>query len=199
LASVENGASPRLSLAIGIWFCSAKARSAPGRDNFDVGLERVIGELETYLVIALAGRAMGDGVGADFLRDLDLFFGDQRPRDRSAEQILALVERVGPEHRKHVVADEFLAQILDKDVLRLDAERERLGARRRKLFALAEIGREGDNLAAIGRLQPFQNDRGVEPAGIGQHDFLHVLFSTNCHDEPLTLAAALPARNARGL
>ena len=37
---------------------------APGRDHLDVGLERVIGELEAHLVVALAGRAMGDGIGA---------------------------------------------------------------------------------------------------------------------------------------
>ena len=61
---------------------------APWRDDFDVGLERVIGELEAHLVVALAGRAMGDGIGADLLGDLDLLLGDQRPRNRGAEQIL---------------------------------------------------------------------------------------------------------------
>ena len=147
---------------------------APRRDHFHVGLERIIGKLEAHLVVALAGRAVGDRVGADLFGDLDLLLGDQRPRDRGAEQILALIDRVGAEHRKHVVADEFLAQILDEDVLRLDAEHQRLGPRRLELLALAEIGGEGDDLAAIGRLQPFEDDRGVEPAGIGEHDFLHV-------------------------
>ncbi len=60
---------------------------------------------------------MSDGIGADFFRDLDLLLGDQRPRDRGAEQILALVERIGAEHREHIVAHEFFAQILDEDVL----------------------------------------------------------------------------------
>ena len=135
MASTENGASPRLSLAIGIWCFSANSIScsrerqvpfAPRRDDGDVRLERVIAELEAHLVVALAGRAMRDRVGADLLGDLDLLLGDQRPRDRGAEQILALIERVGAEHREHVVAHEFLAQILDEDVLRLDAEQQRL-------------------------------------------------------------------------
>ena len=160
MASTENGASPRLSLAIGIWCCSAKAISAsrerevpfaPGRDHRDVGLERVVGELEAHLVVALAGRAVRDRVGADLLGDLDLLLGDQRPRDRGAEQILPLVERVGAEHREDVVAHELLAQILDEDVLRLDAEQQRLLARGLELLALAEIGGEGHHLAAIGR------------------------------------------------
>ena len=113
-------------------------------------------------------------VGADLLRDLDLLFGDQRPRDRRPEQILALVERICAEHRKDVVAHEFFAQILDKDVLRLDAEKQRLFARGRELFALAKVGGEGDDLAAVGGLQPLQDDGGVEPAGIGEHHFLDI-------------------------
>ncbi|MEA3032275.1 MAG: argininosuccinate synthase [Sphingomonadales bacterium] len=43
------------------------------------------------------------------------------------------------------------------------------GIGRLELLALAEIGREGDHLAAIGGLQPFQDDRGVEPARISEH------------------------------
>src|SRR5580692_10590263 len=48
---------------------------APGRDHLHVGLERVIGELEAHLVVALAGRPMRDRVGADLLGDLDLLLG----------------------------------------------------------------------------------------------------------------------------
>ena len=39
--------------------------------------------------------------------------------------------------------------------------------------ALAEIGGEGDDLAAVSGLQPFEDDRGVEPSGISEDDFLH--------------------------
>ena len=54
------------------------------------------------------------------------------------------------------------------------AEQQRLGARGLEFLALTEIGREGDHLAAIGLLQPLQDDRGVEPARIGEHHFLYV-------------------------
>ena len=93
---------------------------APGRDDLDVGVERIGGELEAHLVVALAGGAVGDRVGAGLVRDLDQALGDQRPGDRGAEQVDALVERVHAEHREDEVADEFLAQILDVDFL--DAE-----------------------------------------------------------------------------
>ncbi len=146
---------------------------APGGDDLDVGLQRVIGELEAHLVVALAGGAVRDGVGAHPARDLDLLLGDQRPGDGGAEQVEPLVLRVGAEHREHVVAHELLAQVLDEDVLGLDAEHDRLVARRPEFLALAEVGGEGHHLAAVGRLQPLQDDGGVEPAGIGQHHAFH--------------------------
>ena len=145
---------------------------APRRDDLDVRRERVIAQLEAHLVVALAGRAVRHRIGAGLARDLDLALGDQRPRDRGAEQVLPFVERVGAEHRKDEIADELLAQIVDEDL----AHPHHLGlpARRLQLLALAEIGGEGDDLAAIGLLQPAQDHRGVEPARIGQHDFFDI-------------------------
>ncbi len=146
----------------------------PGRDHFYVGLERIIGELEAHLIIALAGRAMGHGVRAELAGDLDLLLGDQGAGDRGSEQIEPLILRIGAEHREDIVADEFLAQVLDENMLGLDAEEKRLVARRPKLLALAEIGGESHHLAAIGRLQPFEDDRRVEPPRIGENDLFHV-------------------------
>ena len=171
-------------------FARAQLPFPPRRNHRDVGLERIIGQLETHLVVALAGRPVRHRVGADLFRDLDLSLGDQRPRDRGAEQVLSLVERVRPEHGEDVVAHELLAQILDEDVLRLDAEKERLGARGREFLALAEIGGEGDDLAAIAGLQPLEDDRGIEPTGIGEHDFLDVAFGHCPSAQPLVTAGS---------
>ena len=161
----------------------------PGRDHLDVGVERIISELEAHLVIALARGAMGHGVGAGRLGDLDLPLGDQRPGDRGAEQIDALVERVRPEHGEDEIAHEFLAEILDEDLL--DAEHLGLLPRRLELLALAEIGSEGHDLAPIGLLKPFQDDRGVEPAGISEHH----LFDGGCHGTSLLGWDAHPTGN----
>jgi len=147
---------------------------APRRDHLDVGLQRIIGEFEADLVVALAGRTVTDGIGAGLQREVDLMLGDQRPGDRGAEQVLALVQRIGAEHREDEILHELFAHVLDEDVLGLDAQQLRLLARRRQFLALAEIGGEGHHLAAIGGLQPFQDDRGVEAAGIGQDDLLDV-------------------------
>jgi len=141
---------------------------APRRDHLDVGRQRVITELETHLIVALASRAVADRIRADHPRDLDLALGDQRPRDRRAEQVQPLVQRVRPHHREDVILDELLAQIVDEDVLGLDPGLLRLAPRRFQFLALPEIGGEGDDLALIGLLQPLEDDAGVEAARIGE-------------------------------
>ena len=146
----------------------------PRRDHPDTGLQRIITELEPDLVVALAGGAVCHRVCSDLARDFDLALGDQRPCDRRTEQILALVQCVRAEHREDEVADELLAQILDEDVLGPDAEHLRLAPRRLDLLALPQVGGEGDDLRVIFGLQPFEDDRGVEPARISEHDLLGV-------------------------
>ena len=145
---------------------------APWRDHLDIGGERVIAEFEADLVVALAGRAVADRIGIHLTRNLDLALGDQRPRDRRAEQVQPFVERIGAHHREHEVAHEFLAQIVDEDVFGLDAHQLGLGARGLEFLALPQIGGEGDDLASVILLEPFEDDAGVEAARIGKDDLV---------------------------
>ena len=117
---------------------------------------------------------MGDGVGPGQFSDFDLALGDQRPGDRRAEQVFALVDGVGPEHGKHEIPHEFLAQVINIDIFRLDPELQRFAPRRLQLLALAQVGGEGHHFALIHVLQPFQDDRGIQATRIGQHDFLDI-------------------------
>ena len=88
----------------------------------------------------------------------DQVLGDQPPCDRGAEQVEALVLGVGAEQREHVVAHELLAQVLDKDVPGFDAEHLGLPPRRLQFLALAEVRSESNDLRAIGRLKPLEDD-----------------------------------------
>ncbi len=101
---------------------------------------------------------MGDRFGADLPGNLDLPLGDERPGDRGAEEVRALVERVGAKHREDKVADELFPQIVDEDLRR--THHQGLLARRLELLALPQIGGEGHHLlaAAIGLLQPSEDD-----------------------------------------
>ena len=102
--------------------------------------------------------------------NLDQSLGDQRTGDGSAQQVFAFVEGIGAKHRKHEVAHELFAQVFDIDLFH--AEFFGLGACGFELFTLTDIGGEGDDLAAVGVLQPFEDYRGVEAAGIGENYFL---------------------------
>ncbi len=144
----------------------------PRRDHRDLGLQRIIPELEAHLIVALARRAMGHSVGANLSRDFNLLFGDQGPRNRRPQKIKTFILRVGPEHGEHIIADKFLAQIFNVNVLWLDAEQQSLGARGFKLLALAQIGREGHHFAAVGCLEPLENNGRVQPPRIGENDAL---------------------------
>ena len=152
---------------------------APRGDDLDVRLQRVRAQLEAHLVVALAGRAVRHGVGAGFVGDLDQALGDQRTRDRRAQQVFAFVDGVGAEHREHEVAHEFFAHVVDVDVFRLDAELQRLGARRFQLFTLAQVGGEGDDFALVVILQPFQDDGGIEAARVGEDYFFNVAHGSS--------------------
>ena len=144
----------------------------PRSDNADIRLQRVIAQLKAHLIVALAGRAMTHGIRAGFPCDFNLALGDQRAGNRRAEQVNPLVKRVRAEHRKHVVADEFFAQIFNVNLF--DAQHFGLAARRFQLVALTEIGGKGDDLAIVSHLKPLQNDGGIEAAGIGENDLLYV-------------------------
>ena len=143
----------------------------PRRDDLDIGIERVIDALDPHLVVALARGPVGDCVGADLGGDLDLALGDQRPGDGGTEKVGAFVDGVGPEHRKYVVADELFTQVVCKDLL--DPQRLGLGPGLAQLLALAQVGGKGHHLAAVGILQPAQDDGGIEAARIGEHDFFN--------------------------
>ena len=149
---------------------------APGSDDGQVGGERLVSELEAHLVVALAGAAVGEGVAARGEGDLDLFHGEQRAGDGSAEQVLMLVDAAGADKFPKVLGDELLAQVLDMDVA---------GAGFAGLFleageliaALADIAAHGDDFAAVVLLEPRNDDGGIQPAGVGECNFLRFVIS----------------------
>ena len=88
LAGVMDGVLARADLPL-----------APGGDHLEAWVQGGIGQLEAHLVVALAGGPVGYCVGAHFVSHFHLVLGDQRARHRSAQQVLALVNRPGAQHR----------------------------------------------------------------------------------------------------
>ncbi len=151
---------------------------APRCNDLHVGHQRIGAELEADLIVALAGRTVGDRVGAGLARNLDEALGDQRARDGCPQQVLAFVDRVGAKHGKHEVAHEFLAQVLDEDFLH--PARLGLAASWLDLLALTDVGGERHHLAVVDVLQPLEDHGRVQPAGVGEHDLLHLALLCRC-------------------
>ena len=141
----------------------------PRRDDGDIGIDGCIRQFEPDLVVSFSRGAVAHGLGLFLSRDFDLAPGNQWTRDRSAQQIRTLVYGISAEHGKHVVLDERFPEILHVDFRRPHGHGLVLDGL--EIFPLAEVRAEGDDVGLVFRPEPLQDDRGIEPARIGQDDF----------------------------
>ncbi len=152
----------------------AEGVDLPRGDDLEVGGQGHVRELKAALVIALAGGAVGDGVGFFPLRDFDLGLGDQGPRDGGPQVILALVHGVGPDHRVDEVARELLDQV--DGVMFRSAGLPGLAGEPLELLLLADVGGERHDLGVVGFPKPLHDDGRVESARVGEDDFHGITF-----------------------
>ena len=149
----------------------------PGGDDGHVGHEVLERQLKPHLVVALAGAAVADGVralGDGYLRQA---LGYDRPRQRGAEHVV-LVHRARLHGRDDEVVHELVRQVLDVELG--GAGLYRLFLQALQLVRLAHVAGDGDDLAVVVvLLQPGDDDRGVQAAGVGEYDFLDVRFIHN--------------------
>ena len=139
----------------------------PRSDHLNARGQGVGTQLETHLVVALAGGAVGNGISTGFFGNFHQTLGNQRTGNGGAQQILTFINGIGAEHGEYVIAHEFFAQVFNVDFLH--AHGFCLGAGRLHFFALTDIGGKGHHLTVIGILQPFDDNRGIQAAGIGQY------------------------------
>ena len=128
-------------------FPRADVPLAPGRDDREVRREGGVGHLEAHLVVALAGGAVGQGIGALGEGAAHLAVGEERTRQGGAQQIVVLVDGPRGERLEGVVADELLAEVLDHAFR--GAGGERLLAHRLEVVALAHVSAVGDDLGPV--------------------------------------------------
>ena len=144
----------------------------PGGDDLHLGGEALDGQLEADLVVALAGAAVGDGVGALRHGDLRQLLADDGPGEGRAQEV-GLVLGV----HLHGGDDDLVHHLVHK--IRHDelggAGLDGLLLQALQLIPLAHVGGHGDDLGVVVvLLQPGDDDGGIQAAGIGQHDLLNV-------------------------
>ena len=138
--------------------------------------QRLVGELETHLVVALAGAAVRQRVAAGGERHLHLPLGEQRAGDRGAEQVLMLVNASRAHQAPQILRDELFAQV--GDVHFGCARGEGFLLQAAELVApLADVAAHRDHLAVVVFLEPGNDDGRVQTAGIREGYFFrfHVL------------------------
>ena len=135
------------------------------------------GQLETYLVVALARAAVDDGVRAFFQGDLHKALGDAGTGMAGAQKIV-LIDGAGLHAGDDVIVHILVRQIQDIELGRAGLLRLLLQAL--ELVRLANVAGDRDDFAVVVVfLQPGDNDGGVQTAGICKNDFFDVRFIHN--------------------
>ena len=138
------------------------------------GAKRMDGQLEANLIVALAGAAVADRVCAFLERNIYDALCDDRAREGSTEQILALIGCACLDGRNDIVVNKFLGQILDVQLG--SAGLERLLLQTVQLSTLTDVAGNRDDLAAVMLLEPRDEYRSIQTAGICQNNFVIFLF-----------------------
>ena len=160
-------------------------------DDLEVRVERLEGDVEADLIVALAGAAVGDRLGAFLVGHIDHQLGDERPAQGGGERILAFVDRAGHQRRPDEQIDEQVAGVDGDGVDRPGLEGLLLDLL--DVLALAQVAGEGDDVQVVFLADPWHHDGGVEAAAVGQHDFLtsHRRAPFNGHASPRTAVRGL--------
>ena len=149
----------------------------PGGDDGHIRGEPLDGQLKPHLVVALAGAAVGDGVGALRLGDLHQLLGNDGSCKGRAQQILLIAGaplQGGDDDLVHHLVGEVC------DVQLAGAGLDGLLLQPLQLVVLAYVTGYGDDLGVVVVfLQPGDDDGCIQSAGIGQHDLLDVFLIHN--------------------
>ena len=146
----------------------------PGGDDFHFRRKRFERQLETHLVVALAGAAVANRVGALFFSDFRQAFGDAGTRVGSAEQI-GFIVRARFQARPNVIFHIFLFEV--QNIQLGSAGFQSLFFEPVKLGALTDVAGNGNHFAVVVIFfQPRNNNRSIEAAGIGKNHFFNIFF-----------------------
>jgi hypothetical protein len=138
----------------------------------DARVARLEGQFETNLVVPFAGAAVHDRLRVELHRDACHRLGDDRPRQRGDQRILAFVERVCDERLRHLVLGELVLAVEQEDIVRAGGVAAR--DRRLEIGVLPDVDEHGHDLVeAVVLLQPCDRTARVQPARVGENGSPH--------------------------
>jgi len=143
----------------------------PRGDDLHVGIDGVGVQLETDLIVALAGGSVADGVGLLGLGDFHEALGDEGTGDGSAQKVVVLVDGSALKHGEDEIPGELFIEVID-DAL-AGAGGDGFGLETVEFFLLPHVGAVADDFRVVGFLDPLDDDRGVQTAGVSD-DYFHL-------------------------
>ena len=157
----------------------------PGGDDGHLRGEALDGQLKADLIVALAGAAVGDGVGLLGLGDLHQLFADDGAGEGGAQQVL-LVAGAHLQRGDDDVVHHLVGEV--RDVQLAGAGLDGLLLQALQLVPLAHVGGHGDDLRVVVILfQPGDDDGCIQAAGISQHNFFDIILIFHNRVLPLLL------------
>src|SRR5690606_34643168 len=141
----------------------------PGCDGPEVWGQSRRGELESHLVIALAGGTMGDRRSPVFSGGLDQTLGDDGSGQRRAQQVLPLLNRSRPDRRAHRVSHERLLTIVDDTGDGSGGDGFGFGFG--DLSPLTDITGVGNDIGVVFLPEPGEDYGGIKTSRVGKNNF----------------------------
>ena len=147
----------------------------PRSNNSQIRVQSFYRQLETNLVITLAGSTVSDSVSAFSFSDFNKFFSDQRTSEGSTQQVFLFINSASLNSGPYIILNEFFLQI--QDIAFASTGFDSLVMYGFQLIALAQVSTSSDNLAAIVVFLQPRNDYGcIKATGVSQNYFFNVFF-----------------------
>ncbi len=136
---------------------------SPGSDYLHIRCESLDSQLESYLIVALAGAAVADSVSALSESDLSDSLCDDRTSERSTEHISVLIDCASLNSGINIILDEFFLQVSNDELG--SACLYSLLLKSVELCALSYVTGNCDNFAVVVVfLEPRDYDRCIKSA-----------------------------------
>ncbi len=152
-------------------------RHSPGSDDLQVGSQSLNAQFKADLVVALACGSVAYSCGSLFSGDLHQLFGDGGTGHGGAQQVFVLIDGTGLDAGHDVVLAEFIHDVL---YVQFGSSGQLCSLFQPVQFAaLSAVYAAADHFVIEIFLQPWDQSRGVQSAGIGKYNFFfHPLISS---------------------
>ena len=140
----------------------------PCSNDLGCGVQSISVQLETDLVVALAGGTVADGISAFLFADIDQTFCNERTGNGGTQQVVAFVDGICLHHGEDEIAGKFFGQVFH--IALGGTGTDRLFFQPGSFFRLPDICAVADNFCIVSVFDPLDDDGCIKSARISNDD-----------------------------